>query len=42
MQDCGSLPTETSVSFDGASRLLRLAGLAEELGLNLSPKKHVS
>ena len=28
----GSLPTETSVSMDGASRLLRLADLAQELG----------
>ncbi len=28
----GSIPTETSVSIDGASRLLRLADLAQELG----------
>jgi len=32
VQDYGSLPTEPSVSMDGASRLLRLADLAEELG----------
>jgi predicted GTPase len=32
VQDCGSIPTETSVSMDGASRLLRLADLAQELG----------
>ena len=32
VQDYGSLPTETSVSADGASRLLRLADLAQELG----------
>ncbi len=32
VQDYGSLPTETSVSMDGASRLLRLADLAQELG----------
>jgi GTP-binding protein EngB required for normal cell division len=31
VQDYGSLPTETSVSMDGASRLLRLGGLAAEL-----------
>jgi len=31
VQDCGSLPTETSVSMDGASRLLRLGRLAQEL-----------
>ncbi len=31
VQDYGSLPTETSVSADGASRLLRLADLAQEL-----------
>ena len=32
LQDYGSLPAETFVSMDGASRLLRLAGLAQELG----------
>jgi GTP-binding protein EngB required for normal cell division len=32
VQDYGSLPTETSVCMDGASRLLRLANLARELG----------
>ncbi len=32
MQDYGSLPTETSVNMDGASRLLRLGRLAQELG----------
>src|ERR1035438_7208603 len=32
VQDYGSLPTETSVCMDGASRLLRLADLAQELG----------
>ena len=32
LQDYGGLPAETSVSMDGASRLLRLAGLAQELG----------
>jgi len=32
LQNCGSLPPETSVSLDGASRLLRLGRLAEELG----------
>src|ERR1035438_6068800 len=32
LQDYGGLPTETFVSMDGASRLLRLAGLAQELG----------
>jgi hypothetical protein len=32
VQDYGSLPTETPVSMDGASRLLRLANLAQELG----------
>ena len=32
VQDYGSLPTETSVCIDGASRLLRLGGLAQELG----------
>ena len=32
VQDYGSLLTETSVSMDGASRLLRLANLAQELG----------
>jgi ribosome biogenesis GTPase A len=31
LQDYGSLPAETFVSMDGASRLLRLAGLAQEL-----------
>ena len=31
MQDAGSLPAETSVSMDGASRLLRLGRLAQEL-----------
>jgi len=31
VQDCGSQPTETPVSIDGASRLLRLADLAQEL-----------
>jgi len=31
VRDYGTLPTETSVSADGASRLLRLAGLAQEL-----------
>jgi hypothetical protein len=31
-QDCGGLPAETSVSMDGASRLLRLGRLAQELG----------
>jgi hypothetical protein len=30
-QDCGSHPAETSVSVDGASRLLRLSLLAQEL-----------
>jgi len=32
IQDYASLPTETSVSLDGAARLLRLADLAQELG----------
>jgi GTP-binding protein EngB required for normal cell division/Mg2+ and Co2+ transporter CorA len=32
VQDYGSLPAETSVSVDGASRLLRLRRLAQELG----------
>jgi GTP-binding protein EngB required for normal cell division len=32
VQDYGSLPAETSVSADGASRLLRLGRLAQELG----------
>ena len=32
VQDYGSLPAETSVPMDGASRLLRLADLAQELG----------
>jgi len=32
VQDYGRLPAETSVSMDGASRLLRLADLAQELG----------
>jgi GTP-binding protein EngB required for normal cell division len=32
VQDYGSLPTETSESVDGASRLLRLAELAQGLG----------
>ena len=32
VQDQGSPPTETSVSVDGASCLLRLANLAQELG----------
>jgi GTP-binding protein EngB required for normal cell division len=32
VQDYGSLPTETFVSMDGASRLLRLGRLAQELG----------
>ena len=32
VQDYGNLPTETSVSVDGASRLLRLGRLAQELG----------
>jgi hypothetical protein len=32
MQDYGSRPTETSVTVDGASRLLRLADLAQDLG----------
>ena len=32
VQDYGSLPTETSVNMDGASRLLRLGRLAQELG----------
>jgi predicted GTPase len=31
VQDCGSLPTEPSVSMDGTSRLLRLSDLAQEL-----------
>jgi len=31
VQDAGSLPAETSVSMDGASRLLRLGRLAQEL-----------
>jgi len=31
-QDCGSIPTETPVSMDGASRLLQLADVAQELG----------
>ena len=31
MQDCGSVLSETSVSLDGAARLLRLAGLAQGL-----------
>ena len=42
VQDYGSLPTETSVSMDGASRLLRLADWLRNLGLSLSPRKHVS
>jgi GTP-binding protein EngB required for normal cell division len=32
VQDYGSLPTETSISLDGASRLLQLGMLAQELG----------
>ncbi|MGA2671971.1 MAG: dynamin family protein [Terracidiphilus sp.] len=32
LQDDGSLPTQTSVPIDGASRLLRLGRLAQELG----------
>jgi len=32
VQEYGSLPPETSVSADGAFRLLRLADLAQELG----------
>src|ERR1039457_2111733 len=32
VQDYGSLPAETSGSVDGASRLLRLRRLAQELG----------
>ncbi len=32
VQDFGSLPTETPVPVDGASRLLRLSDLAQELG----------
>jgi len=32
VQDYGSLPAEACVCMDGASRLLRLAGLAQELG----------
>jgi predicted GTPase len=32
VQDYGSISAETSVSMDGASRLLRLANLAQELG----------
>jgi predicted GTPase len=32
LQDYGSLPAETSASMDGASRLLRLSKLAQELG----------
>ena len=32
LQEYGNLPTETSVTADGASRLLRLADLAQELG----------
>lgn len=32
VQDYGKLPAETSASADGASRLLRLADLAQELG----------
>jgi len=32
VQDCGSLPAETSMCMDGASRLLRLANLAQALG----------
>jgi GTP-binding protein EngB required for normal cell division len=40
VQDYGSLPTETSVSVDGASRLLRLAGSGcRNLKLSRSPKK---
>jgi len=31
MQDCGSFPTETSVGLDGATYLLRLSDLSEEL-----------
>ena len=31
-QSNGSIPTDTSVSMDGTSRLLRLANLARELG----------
>ncbi len=32
MEDCGDLPSDPSVPADGASRLLRLADLAQELG----------
>jgi len=32
MQEYGSLRTETSLSLDGAARLLRLADLAQDLG----------
>jgi len=32
VQNNGSIPTETSVTLDGTSRLLRLANLAQELG----------
>ncbi|MGA3162021.1 MAG: dynamin family protein [Terracidiphilus sp.] len=35
VQDYSSLPSETSVSIDGSSRLLRLADLAQELGAKL-------
>ncbi len=31
VQDCGSPPAETAVNMDGAWRLLRLAGLAQEV-----------
>jgi hypothetical protein len=33
VQDYGSLPAETSVSVDGASRLLRLRRLAQDVSM---------
>ena len=42
VQDYGSPPTETSVSMDGAPRLLRLGRLAQELGAESGFPKDVS
>lgn len=42
VEDCGSIPAGTSVGLDGAAHLLRLSGLAEDLGLIMSPQKDAS
>jgi len=41
-QDCVSHLTETPGSLDGASRLLQLSRLAQELGAELSPRRHLN